>query len=510
MNQRRPHGRLAIALALFASLCVVYSLFYPKRDWNSASRLLLSYALVQQHSVEISDFVSVDGKLLEHPQTRDLSRPRDGHYFCDKAPGHSFLGAIPAWIGIKILGLPAHPLATPVLRTWSTDRFITWGTNGVATALTAVLIYLTLTSFGVGYARSAACGIFYGVSTIALPNAVMFYGHSSSALFTMATAWMLIPETIEPRKCILAGLFAGCAVVCEYTLLVLPVAVIVGLARSALRDNANKHGWKNLYAFILGGAAPAAFLMWYHHRVTGSAFLFPYQFEVEQIFDYHKAGIPLGTPDFAAIGELLWGSKRGICWYSPILLLAIPGAILLFVRRHFFALIVCLFTFVGLLIEIAGFPSWHGGWCTGPRFLLPAFPLLFVPIGLWLARGFASESRFATMTKLGFAILLSVAGTVIVTACLIIGPQIPQNIENPIVKLVYPAMKLSPRIRVLEAPEHWDENDHPHFGEYLQAKAGIKTENRFSGFAIILALMLALVSLPLLLARRIEKQQRLQ
>ena len=79
----RTHRRAAwtLALVLFGS----YAYFVPAPAWNQNSRFALTRALVERGSTIIDP---------DHETTGDKSF-RDGHFYCDKAPGASLLAALP-------------------------------------------------------------------------------------------------------------------------------------------------------------------------------------------------------------------------------------------------------------------------------------------------------------------------------------------------------------------------------------------------------------------------------
>ena len=70
---------------VFAILLASYAYFWHGRDWNSASRLMLTYALVDRGTIRI------DGT---EDQTHDIAL-REGHYYTDKTPGFSLLAPCP-------------------------------------------------------------------------------------------------------------------------------------------------------------------------------------------------------------------------------------------------------------------------------------------------------------------------------------------------------------------------------------------------------------------------------
>jgi hypothetical protein len=90
---------------------------------------------------------------------------------------------------------------------------------------------------------------------------------------------------------------------------------------------------------------------------------------------------PLGT----GLHGLLYSPGKGFPWYSPFLLLGLPGLALLWARDR--ALAALLTFLVGARILLyAKWPYWHGDAAWGPRFLLPAAVPLAVAAAVALDR----------------------------------------------------------------------------------------------------------------------------
>ena len=125
-DRRRP------ALWVFVILFGSYAFFWHTRDWNTASRLMLTYALVDRGTVAITG--------LEQ-QTNDKAF-FEGQYYSDKFPGFSLLATLPYAIAKIALRLPSHPLNVAAFPYWDADYWSTLGTSGLFTALTAVLLLI--------------------------------------------------------------------------------------------------------------------------------------------------------------------------------------------------------------------------------------------------------------------------------------------------------------------------------------------------------------------------------
>src|SRR5262245_62035968 len=75
----------AVAAPLFVLVFGAYAYFYQGGGWSTNSRFDLTRAIVERGTVAIDAF---------HENTGDKSE-RDGHYYCDKAPGLSWLAVPP-------------------------------------------------------------------------------------------------------------------------------------------------------------------------------------------------------------------------------------------------------------------------------------------------------------------------------------------------------------------------------------------------------------------------------
>ena len=390
MSDIAPHrlarSDFAFAAALTATLLVVYGGFWQPRGWGTSSRLLLTYALVQTGSIEVTPFVVADSGegLRPNVQTRDLSSTDGRTFHSDKAPGQGFLG-VPAaaaaiWSGLA----PPYPPETQFTpRRYPTDYWITLGTSGLAAALTAALLYLMVRS-ATGLAISAAAAaVGYGLTTHALVYATLAYGHCAAGLFALLAVYGWYWRSSRTWAA-LAGAAAGMAVCIDYPLATLPAAL--GLWEAGKVAFLRGRGTVRLLCFVGGGLPLAVLLGGYHHAVTGSPFELPYRFEYSDLFAYHRdATIPLGTPDPWVVLKLLAGTKRGMALYCPVALVGLPCLPLAWGRCRGLAATVGL-TFAGVLAVNAAFPAWDGGWSTGPRFLLPTVPLLILCAGLWMSR----------------------------------------------------------------------------------------------------------------------------
>ncbi len=370
---------------VFLILLFSYAFFWHSRDWNTASRLMLTYALVDRGTVAITG--------LEQ-QTNDKAS-LDGQYYSDKLPGFSLLATLPYTVARWVFRLPGHPLNVAAFPFWAADYWVTLGTSGLATAGIGSLLVLWARELGCRPGRAMILGLAYGLATPAYVYATLAYGHQASA-FALFTSFFLIWRQQHSRDTlllVLAGFLAAYAAVIE--LQVGPVSAILGLYLLAqcLRS---QRGPDALAYFAMGAVVPTLILLAYNQLAFGSPFDMGYfHHATKQFADVHNAGNPLGLrfPDrfWRKLLAVLWGRYRGLTFYAPILLLTVPGWIVLFVRRCWDLAIVTLLVVVAVVLVNLFYPEWTGGWSTGPRLLLPMIPFAMLAVAALLAR----ESRIA-------------------------------------------------------------------------------------------------------------------
>ncbi len=400
---------------VFSILFVSYAYFWQGRDWNSASRLMLTYAIVDRATI------SIDGT---QDQTHDIA-VRLGRHYTDKTPGFSLLGLPPYAAAKAIFRLPDHPLNVPGFAFWPADYWITLGTSGLLSALAgAILVHLAI-ELGCGPRRAALVGLGYGLATPAYAYATMAYGHQPAA-FCLIAGFALLWKPGSRRtlaRAFAAGFLTSYAAVIEIQ--VGPVSAILGVSLLA-QVIGKRRTIRELLGFSVGAAIPALVLMVYNQQAFGSPFKMGYFFLVTERFArVHSANNPLGLQglDLSKLTALLWGGKRGLIWYAPLTLLTPPGLILMAYRKLWGIFFVTIMTIIALFLVNMSYPEWTGGWTTGPRLLVPLLPFAMLPVAACLASG----GRAVT----AIALILAVWGGVVILLFLVIGARVPDGIEEP-------------------------------------------------------------------------------
>jgi phage shock protein PspC (stress-responsive transcriptional regulator) len=313
-----------------------------------------------------------------------------GKTYSDKAPGMSFL-AIPAFEAERLIGIARTP------RQWTQKGDPTlW----LVRALTSGLLFL-VSVFIVGrlaerFVRGtgALTAAIFGTATLAAPLAPTFFEHDSAAALGIA-AFALVLRGNRSRPIALAGLCAGLAVFFDYSLglvvLALAALCLVRYGRNAL--------------WFVAGLIPAGIALGaYDWAAFGSPLHLSYRYEAGVLGSEQQRGFfGISLPTLHGLKEVLFGS-RGLLIFSPVLVAAAAGLVLMWRRGHRGEALVAIVLTVAFLVSDAGYFLPYGGSSPGPRFFVPALP--FLVLGLPFA-----ISRFPRT-----ALVLAAASVVLMTA----------------------------------------------------------------------------------------------
>lgn len=412
----REHPRVsAVALALLCS----FAFFVGPAAWNQNSRLALTRALVEHGDVVIDDW---------HATTGDKSW-RDGHFYSDKAPGVSLLATLP-YAGFHLFRratgaelprarvVPLDPAiaaagrapepdarepgdalvynSATLVALWLCRMF----TVSLPTLFAGALFYLIMLRELGGRRRAATwASLIWLLATPTLGYACGFYGHqlvgsllfASFALIVLADAH----ARLTPAFAWLIGALLGWAVLCEYTAAV-PVALIVAWASW-------RRGLSFGLAVALAGVPWALLLAGYHTWAFGSPLATGYDFVyLAEFAEGMAVNYGIGTPDLAVLGQLTFGSYRGLFYLSPVLLLASWGLVVRLAQPaqpaqpaesidsieapqatplRFGDLVLALAIVAFYLLLNSAYYMWDGGASLGPRHAVPMLGFLALGLG---------------------------------------------------------------------------------------------------------------------------------
>jgi hypothetical protein len=118
------------------------------------------------------------------------------------------------------------------------------------------------------------------------------------------------------------------------------------------------------------------------------------------------------TPFFVGLYGLTLSPGKGALWYIPPIWAGLAGAPS-FARRLPREALLCAGVVLGYLLIHSPYTYWEGGWCWGPRLILPAVPFALLPAGPLLARHQQKQTRqlvLALLLGLGFLVQVPAVG----------------------------------------------------------------------------------------------------
>jgi hypothetical protein len=331
--------RLAWGLAL--GTCLIYLAFLPPGIYSVDGNSILAVAesIVSQHNLTVPAGLGIPG--------------RNGQIYSSWYPLQSVL-AVPfvmtASLAARLLQAPLHFVAAalvgvlPVLFT-------------AATVPLVALISLQLGSTLQAARRASLC---FAAGTIAMVYARTFYADPLLSLLVAACIYLVFART--KRTILLAALVAMLAVLAK------PTGIFLAPALSAYLFLKKTPARLALTPALGGGLGLLLYFLYNFFRFAN-----PLTFGQPWVFSL--SSLPQG------IAGLLFSPGRGIIWYSPAVLLAIPAFRKVWKTKQIEALLIAAI-FLGSLGLHSLYENWHGGWSWGPRYLLPALPGLMALTGL--------------------------------------------------------------------------------------------------------------------------------
>ncbi len=407
-------------ICLFLLVFLSYSYFYNGAAWNHNSRLNVIFAFVEP---ETSDYLTFRiNRFITDPErginTGDWSRYQD-NYYSNKAPGIAMMG-IPFYFmlyhGESILGVEPGSDGISLLNAYLIHLWVTV----LPLAISAIFFYRILTVFlPADPTGRLMLWIALYWCTLLFPFSTQVWGHSTAAAgMTMALYYLVLNDA---NAKFFSGLFLGVAILVEYSCAIALLPAILVLARHR----------SSLARFCLGGLIPFLLFISYHKICFGGFFTIANIYNNPHFLTNETFGTLFGAFRVEALWGLTFSPYRGLFFYLPWMLLAIPGLYHAYNDLAKEVFWIGFITIVGFMVMNISFNGWHGGACTGPRYQIPALPfyaLIIIPI----------IQRRVYRLVLPFLMLPSFLNMLF---CTIISPIIRTDIENPLLHY-YTAVQL--------------------------------------------------------------------
>ncbi len=362
----RPHRLVAgpsqrwllavLLLGVLADLAVVN--FWPRfPSPNERTRAYQAIAVVTRGSLDI-------GPELDRFGPMEDVAASGGRTYPNKAPGLLPL-LVPAAAAARLLA--RHDAERELRLTLYLGR---WAAASLPFLATAVLLALLAVPRFPRGGPLAVAG--WALASPALSSSALLFSHALAAFVVLAAfALLFARERATAPAAALAGLLLGWGVTAEYPVAV-PAALLVAVALPRLR-------LRGAAALAAGGLPPAVVLGLYDRACFGSPFSLSSAHEALPAYaSLASRGLfGISWPSLDGLAGLLVSPDRGLLVWAPLLALAagafMPGGTGRAGRTRRLAAAV---PALGLLLLLAGYPNWDGGWFAGPRYLLAVLPLV--------------------------------------------------------------------------------------------------------------------------------------
>ncbi len=426
MKRRIDRGRgwsWAAALFFLCLFCYVLTAYGGIRSPDGENVFWVAESLATRGSFAVrAQFASWENFML--------ARGRDGRLYSCFAPAQSVLLAPLVKLAARMnrtgwyegrplpvsfvnaVALKAFVYGTPVGdRLPHALRFLVSFVTAVLTALLMVVFFFFLRRI------TASSGAAFVVSVL-LALATPYWSYSATMFKEPLTVlWVLLAfyclaandqrfsaDRPADWRTVTAGLCAGLAVTAHITaLLFVPFLLVYALypygtvvSGPGLTPRRIWQGGRAAALFIAGFLVSAGMFGYYNY------FRFGHILETGR---NGKVALSVKYAVWAAPWEGIWGllvsPGKGLFWFSPLVLAGLLCWRRLH-REHRFLSILLAVMIVFRLVIIAARSDWHGGFCLGPRHLLPVLPFLLIPLGYYLARPRRGQTGIRRLRRPGF------------------------------------------------------------------------------------------------------------
>lgn len=305
-------------------------------------------------------------------------------------PGHAFLStpwyAVGNYVLARLPGVPAD----------DTDLIVGFASclsSATFAALTVGFFFLLLTGIGVSPKASLLPTALVGVATPLFGYSGWLFSEPLSAAVLMAAAWILFgrgANATSLRAALAAGALLGLSTWIRPTNV---LAIAIFALAVLVRDG--KPGLRAAIALGAASAVGVVALLFRDMALFGNPFDFGYPTEAGGV----KIGNTFDTPLTKGLYGFLLSPGKSVVLYAPPVILAAAGLRRLWKLERGVAAVATLVPVV-YLIFFARYSSWEGGYCVGPRYLVPSIALFCLALGPILA-GEKSRARLIAWLLLG-------------------------------------------------------------------------------------------------------------
>jgi len=259
-------------------------------------------------------------------------------------------------------------------------------------ALTVTFFFLLLAGIGIPSGASLFATIMVGLGTPIFAYSGWLFSEPLSAAIFVGLALLLFGrgrEAISWRAASIVGLILGLATFVRptnvFAIPIFAMAVLVRDGKPALRS-----------ALALCAASAIGVIGLFAHNTL--LFGGPFEFGYPTAAEGAKRLNTFDTPLWKGLYGFLLSPGKSVFIFAPPAVLALAGLRRLWKIEQGAATVAMLFPLV-YLIFYARYTQWEGGYCVGPRYLVPSIVLLCLGLGPLLSDATSSTSSTTRSTS---------------------------------------------------------------------------------------------------------------
>jgi hypothetical protein len=270
-------------------------------------------------------------------------------------------------------------------------------------ALAAALAFLLYCELGTGAGLALFSTTLLALATPLYSYSGWFFSEPLAAALIAGAALVLFgraaEEPVPPPAALLAGMLLGYAVFTRFTHLLAGILFVIAVL---LRDG--RRGLRAAVTVAVFSFLGLFALLALNYSHFGNAFEFGYP----EMAEGGKRLNTFETPLSVGLFGFLFSPGKSVFLFAPPILLALYGLPTLWRRDRGLAAAAAL-TPLAYLLFFARYTQWEGGYCFGPRYLVPPLALLCLALGPALA-GAGPRLRRAAMVLLLAGFLVQSVG----------------------------------------------------------------------------------------------------
>ncbi len=266
-------------------------------------------------------------------------------------------------------------------------------------ALAASLAFLIFARLGISLRVSVMAASMLALATPLLAYSAVLYSEPLTCVLLLGAAAALFTaprdRLISWQEATLGGILLGTMIWVRPTHV---IAAPVFLAAIVIRDG--EKGWRAARILAAVVAVFGLAYLWRNHYLFGD----PFDFGYPSVSDGGKNMNSFDTPLLTGLYGFLFSPGKSVFLFAPPIVLAIAGIRKLARLDKGLAVVAGALPIVYLFFY-ATFTQWEGGFCVGPRYLVPVIAVLCLGLGAALEHAGAWIRRMAIgLTIAGFVV----------------------------------------------------------------------------------------------------------